>query len=689
LEDALGTIARLLALSGRTAAALVVVLGALALGVAATHLFRRLRRNPESDLERQVKRLVDKSDYTGAGELRMSHNQHDKALALFLHCGNALRAAECYLALKQPRRAAQLYAEIGRWADAAHHFQAASDWKEGAECLHRLGQEREAAELYERGGEFVRAANLLRTLGDAENAARLFERGELWAEAAAALLHARGRNASALRRAGGLFERAGELRRAAECFAGAGDWFRAGELLEEGHAFSLAGQAFERAGQWGRAGAAYEQAGALHEARANFARAGDSSRAAQVAVRLGSLLDAARGFYRIGSYEQAIEILQSIAPDSPHKREAQTLLGRIFLERGLLERAKENLESAAPQSAQSKEDAEVLCLLAEAHERSGDLGRAAELLEQVLADEPNSTAAQERLDLLHKKAGGEHGLSDSLRDQRYEFQGEIGRGGMGVVYLAHDRELGRPVAIKFLPDTLATNGAAVELFRQEARAAAAMNHPNLVQVYDVGTIKGRSCIVMEYVPGRTIRDLMRRPQTKKRKPLAPAKVARIARDVARALHYAHSRNVIHRDTKPGNILISETGQIKLMDFGISKMLGSHTDGGTQGRGTPQYMPPEQILGRGLDGRTDLYALGISMFEMLTGRRPFVGENVVEQQLNSPLPDPRELKRDLPDELVEILTKACRKLPSERFTNGGEMAEALNRYLEDIGTIPPS
>jgi tetratricopeptide (TPR) repeat protein len=618
----------------------------------------------------------------------MTHGQYDKALALFLHCGNAQKAAECYLALKQPRRAAQLYTEVGRWADAAHHFQSASAWKEGAECLHRLGQEREAAELYERAGEFARAANLLRTLGDAENAARLFERGGLWAEAAAALLHARGRTPAALRRAGGLFERGGELRRAAECFAGAGDWFRAGELLEEAHAYSLAGQAYERAGQWARAGSAYEQAGALHEARANFTRAGDSTRAAQVAVRLGSLLDAARGLYRIGSYEQAIEILQSITSESPHKREAQVLLGRIFLEKGLIERARENLVAAAPESSETKEDAEVLCLLAEAHERGGDLGQAAELLERVLADDPSLTAAQERLDQLHRKAGGEQGLADALRDHRYDFQGEIGRGGMGVVYLAHDRELGRPVAIKFLPDTLATNPAALELFRGEARAAAAMNHPNLVQVYDVGTIKSRNCIVMEYVPGRTVRDLMRQPNSKKRKPLRPDKAARIARDVARALHYAHGRNVIHRDTKPGNILISEAGQVKLMDFGISKMIGSKSDGGTQGRGTPQYMPPEQILGRGLDGRTDVYALGISMFEMLTGRRPYVGENVVEQQLNAPLPDPRDIRAELPEVLVEIVQKACCKLPSERYASSGEMAEAFSCFNDTATTETP-
>ncbi|MHC4506796.1 MAG: protein kinase domain-containing protein, partial [Planctomycetota bacterium] len=522
-----------------------------------------------------------------------------------------------------------------------------------------------------------------------------FERVGLFAEAATALLHARGRSAATLRRAGERFERAGELRRAAECYAGAGEWSRAGELLEESRAFSLAGQAYERAGQWERAGSAYENAGALHEARANFERAGDATRAAQVAVRLGSLLDAAREFYRVGAYERAIETLQQIPDDSPLTCEAQLLLGKIFLEKGLIQRALENLRAAAVARGDRTGNTEVVCLLAEAHERAGDVGQAADLLQDVLEDHPECKEAQERLDEISRKAGGDLTRAYPLRDERYEFQGEIGRGGMGVVYLAIDRDLGRPVAIKFLPDELSSKPAALELFRAEARAAGAMNHPNLVHVYDVGSIGGRPCIVMEYVPGRTVRDLMRRPDSRARKPLSPARTAEIARDVAWALDYAHEQNVIHRDVKPGNILLSETGQVKLMDFGISKMLEGDTEGQTQGRGTPQYMPPEQILGRGIDGRTDLYALGISVFEMLTGRRPFTGDNIVDQQLNDPLPDPRDYNPDIPEALVQIIRRACQKLAEKRYPSGAKMADSFDRFLagepleEDDGLTDPT
>jgi serine/threonine protein kinase len=140
--------------------------------------------------------------------------------------------------------------------------------------------------------------------------------------------------------------------------------------------------------------------------------------------------------------------------------------------------------------------------------------------------------------------------------------------------------------------------------------------------------------------------------------------------------------VIHRDIKPGNILIAGDGRVKLMDFGISKVLETGAEGLTQAKGTPQYMPPEQILGREIDGRTDLYALGISMFEMATGERPFRGENVVDQQLHSPVPDPRNLRAELPARLVEIILKACQKAPADRFASAAEMADALGAFLDE-------
>ena len=227
------------------------------------------------------------------------------------------------------------------------------------------------------------------------------------------------------------------------------------------------------------------------------------------------------------------------------------------------------------------------------------------------------------------------------------------------------------------------------MFRQEARAAAAMNHPNIVHVYDVTVVSGRPCMVMEFVQGKTARELMKRKGSNRKHPLAPRRVAEIARDICDALAYAHTPNVIHRDVKPGNIIVSDRGQAKLMDFGISKGLEANVEGVTQAKGTPQYMPPEQILGQEVDARTDLYALGISMFEILTGRRPFVGDDVVNQQLHVDIPDPCEIQPDVPDEMVDIIQKACKKKPSHRFQSAREMADALTAYLSANPASPPA
>ena len=646
---------------------------------------RKERGEPAApkDPEALIQALIARNSYDEAGQMRLDQGQFEKARALFQNSGNLNKVALCYLSLKRHHEAAQVYLQMGRHAEAAHYFQIGGAWKEAAASLQQLGSLREAAELYERAGEIGKAAHLLRSLGDAESAARLFERAGHGAEAAAALLVAHGREPGVLRRAAQLFEEAGDVRRAAECFAGAADWLRAAQLFESIREFALAAQVYERTQAWSQAGAAYERAGAYTQARTSFERGGDTLRSVQLAQSMGQLLDAGRGFYELGSYDRAIEALQSVASNSGDHRKATLLLARIFLEKGLYERAKEKLRPITPEQARSKEDLDGLLLLADVHERANELLPAAHLLERILDFDPAYENVAERLERLQEQAwGGSASTAAEYYTDRYEIRDEIGRGGMGIVYLARDRDLERPVAIKFLPAKLAEQANAVKMIRQEARAAAAMNHPNIVHLYDCAVIGGRPCIVMEYVRGKTVRDLMRMPKRKRKRRLAPRLVAEIARDICYALEYAHSQNVVHRDVKPGNILCPEDGGAKLMDFGISEVIesGARPGGGTTTKGTPQYMPPEQIRGLEIDGRTDLYALGISMFEMLTGLRPFRGKKIMEQQLTRQLPNPRELVPEVPADLVVILTKAAQKRPEDRYATAGDMAAALSVYL---------
>jgi tetratricopeptide (TPR) repeat protein len=663
-------------------ALLLVALALLALGLVGWQRRRRAGASAPASAESSIRAWVEKGEFEKAGDLRMQQGNPQAALELYRRCENRAKLARAYLELKQPVEAAEIYRQLGRHAEAAHYFQTAGRWADAAECLLILGSVREAAELFERAGNMQRAAELTKSLGDNENAARLFARAGRGAEAASCLLEARGRRPKVLLAAAEHYLQAGDLRRAAECLAEAGDARRAGEVFQRSGAWAEAARCFAREQLWDRAAHAFREAGQLEEARSSYERAGDRVQAAQLALELGHSFEAAAAFYQIGSYERALEALQGVPPDGADGRAARRLRARIFIEKGLHERAREELDGLAADGGYRKEDLETLLMLATALERKGDAAGALAALESIQEVDDAFGDVGARVERLQERAWGVSQTLGPIDSGRYELRDEIGRGGMGIVHLAWDLELERPVAIKFLPAELGTNPASVRMFRQEARAAAAMNHPNIVHVYDVALVGNQPCIVMEYVQGRTVREVMRVRGRREKAPLPPRRVAEIARDVCLALGYAHSRNVIHRDIKPGNILIASDGRVKLMDFGISKVLETGAEGLTQAKGTPQYMPPEQILGREIDGRTDLYALGISMFEMATGERPFKGENIVDQQLHSPIPDPRTQSAELPGELVAIVLRACEKDPAERFASASDMAAALDSFIDD-------
>jgi len=642
---------------------------------------RKLRDAKPTGGEADIQALVARGEIERAADLLVERHQIARALPLYERAGAKAKLARALLQSRQPARAAKVYAEMGRHAEAAHHFEAAGAWLEAGESLLTLGDERAAAELLERGGELERAARIHARLGDPESAARLFARAGLGVEAAEALLEARGRKPRVLARAAELYELAGNFERAAAAFAEAGEARRAAELFERIHRFSRAAECYARAGVFERAADCHEKAGEITQARATWERAGDRTRAAELALEEENYLVAASAFYEVGSYERAIDTLQRIPTTSPDTRAASRLLARIFLEKGLIDRARERLQAIAVAGPPEKDDLELLLTLANALERLGDGAGAIESLEKIAGVDPDYADVAARLERLRERAGGPATAGPAAESTRYELRDEIGRGGMGIVRLAWDRELERPVAIKFLPHELAANPEALKMFRAEARAAAAMNHPNIVHIYDVALLGGEPCIVMEYVQGRTVREVMRVRGSTEKQPLPPRRVAEIGREICHALAYAHRQNVIHRDVKPSNMLLASDGTVKLMDFGISKVMETGEEARSEAKGTPQYMPPEQILGREIDGRTDLYALGISLFEIATAQRPFSGDGVVDQQLHAVLPDPRTLRPDIPEGLVRILQRACEKNPDARYASAHEMAQALGQFLE--------
>ncbi|MGH9297060.1 MAG: Stk1 family PASTA domain-containing Ser/Thr kinase, partial [Acidimicrobiales bacterium] len=264
---------------------------------------------------------------------------------------------------------------------------------------------------------------------------------------------------------------------------------------------------------------------------------------------------------------------------------------------------------------------------------------------------------------------------------RYELIRQIARGGTAQVYLARDLLLDRPVALKVLFPELSSDRSFVDRFRREAQAAANLSHPNIVPIFDWGESDRTYFIVMEHVDGEPLSAIVR-----SQAPLPAARSAGIAADIAKALSYAHRHGVVHRDVKPGNVLITRDGQVKVADFGIARAVGADDNVTQTGlvMGTATYFSPEQAQGLGVDGRSDVYSLGVVLYEMVTGRPPFTADTPVaiayKHVSEMPVP-PRELEPRVPAALEAIILRAMAKQPSDRYPTAEDLHADLQRYAQ--------
>ena len=266
-------------------------------------------------------------------------------------------------------------------------------------------------------------------------------------------------------------------------------------------------------------------------------------------------------------------------------------------------------------------------------------------------------------------------------NDRYQIIRTIGEGGMANVYLAHDLILDRDVAVKILRGDLADDEKFVRRFQREAIAASSLSHPNIVEMYDVGEDDGKYYIVMEYIEGKTLKNLI-----KKRGGLTLPEVIDIMTQLTSAIACAHDSNIIHRDIKPQNVLIKEDGLVKITDFGIAMALNSNELTQTNSvMGSVHYLPPEQANGKGATIKSDIYSLGIVMFELLTGQLPFKGDNAVEiaiKQMKTQIPSVCNINSLIPQSVENIILKACAKNPKNRYNNVVEMYNDIETCLDE-------
>src|SRR5437667_4570047 len=265
-------------------------------------------------------------------------------------------------------------------------------------------------------------------------------------------------------------------------------------------------------------------------------------------------------------------------------------------------------------------------------------------------------------------------LINTLFDGRYKILRKLGTGGMASVYLAEDQELGRRVAIKILDERHAQDEQFVERFRREAKNAAGLSHPNIVSIYDRGESDGAYYIAMEYLEGKTLKELLvaRGP--------TPVRVAiDYTRQILSALDFAHRGGVVHRDIKPHNVIVAPDGRLKVTDFGIARSGSSQMTEAGSIIGTAQYLSPEQAQGAPVDQRSDLYSVGVVLYEMLTGSVPFTGDTPLEIAMKHlsevPVP-PSEVRPELPEDLDLIVLRALAKDSEDRYQTGEEMDSDL-------------
>ncbi len=259
---------------------------------------------------------------------------------------------------------------------------------------------------------------------------------------------------------------------------------------------------------------------------------------------------------------------------------------------------------------------------------------------------------------------------------RYEIERELAQGGMGVIFLARDPYIQRQVVVKVLMYSHTTDEVYREFFQQEAEVIAALEHPGIVPIYDFGWHGEQPYIVMRYMAGGSLDDKLKKEEVKQ------TEIAHMFKRIAEALDAAHARKIIHRDVKPSNFLFDSTGEIFLSDFGIAKSKFTD-DEGEWLVGTPAFMSPEQIKGNSVDGRADVYSLGIVLYRLLTGQLPFAADTttaLINAHVDLPIPDLRLVKKNIPTVWQEVVGKAMAKDPADRYSTAGDFARDVHEVV---------
>ncbi len=690
--------------------------------------------------QRAAELLEKAGQFRTAGTEFLNAGDTPRAAELFMKGKDFRRAAELYEELGQWKDAGEAFERLSARPEAAEAYERYFEQEHGlvrgrvrklpkevrekaffaAEVFEEQRNIDRASKLLERAGYIVEAAELLAAAKRYEAAAELFLEAKRPLEAARIFdAHGHPKKAAFHRGEAALIK--GEQEEAAEHFAAAGEFTRAADLYVDLGERLKAAQMYEASKDVRFAAEQYAMADRFADAARCFEEAGDFQRAAETFQQLGDLdgevrcLEVLRAHYKLGRLmlehgrkAEALAQLQKVDRMDANFADACEIQGDLLREMGQSEVALGKYRLTVDNAEPSAANLSVYYKMAQCLEKLGDLPSAQRIYERILSVDYYFEDTQARVESIRRTlteevqqpGSGNHSMgwrrnSPSSRNivgnspasrpisrpsggalnptgpLRYEIIDEIARGGMGVVFRAKDTVLNRTVAYKILSESLKNNPTAVKYFLREARAAAALSHQNIVTVYDAGEQNGEYYMAMELVHGETLKSLITRSG-----PFHEKLIRFILVHSCRGLAYAHQQTVVHRDIKSGNMMLTKDKTLKIMDFGLAKFLEEYQSQHTKAIGTPFYMSPEQILGRDLDHRSDLYSLGVTLFECATGTVPFFKGELSYHHLHTPPPSPRSLNPNLSPTMERVILTLLEKDPNKRFQSANDILKSL-------------
>ena len=664
---------------------LKILVGIVAAAVVALVIFVLKRSSRPQTLADKVADLVDEGRVEEAGRMLIEDGQEHEALLLFVQHGRQRDAAKLHAFMGDHAKAAAMFKEMGDLEAAANAYLKMGDRKSAAETYLKAGKREMAAETFLAGGEPREAAKIYIQLKQYQRAAQvLLDSGDKTRAAAALAAHYVGLGDWA--KAAKNFLASGRPRQAAEAFSRAGVHDSAAQLYEQVGDFMLAARSRLQGGEVEKAAEHFERVGDLKSAIRLFEAAGKWNKVVECYRREKNWLALGNIMMRLQQTEMAVEFFKRMTPLDDGYMEASMSMGSILESLGDSDGARKKYGEVLGFRGVGAKTAHALFALCTLCERTQTADYVLPFLHQVRESEQTSfgqnvvlwtnrleqmVIAQGQTLAIGIQVANEEDMKKGAVDasagmslpqrtsiaDRYEITDKIGQGGHGVIYRAHDKFLGRTVVLKFLFRNQVPSEVARMYFLREARTTALLNHKNIVTLFDMGQVGENLYIAMEYIKGIDLEERLHQEA-----PLSFPEIMAIIDQLCDALQYAHEKHIIHRDLKPGNVMLTGENRdvVKLMDFGLAKVLDENPHKTLIICGTPLYMSPEQIVGDFVDHLSDIYSLGIMVFQLFTGQTPFPSANILAHHQFTPPPHPTTIDKRIPLAVGDVILRCLEK-----------------------------